>query len=330
MFTSRAGVFWCAVILLACASPASFGQRQAAKDYPSKPIRLVVPYAPGGGMDFIGHVLGQKIAAAIGQNLFVDNRAGASGTIGTDTVAKSLPDGYTILLTSSAHASLPSVYKTLPYDAVKDFMPITLVARSVGFVLVVHPSVPARSVKQLIALAKARPGALNYASSGVGSPIHFATEAFNVMAGVQMTHVPYEGTGPAIIDTIGGRIDAYIPPGTAALEHIRSGKLRALGITALARWSQLADVPTIDEAGLKGYSYAIWYGLWFPADAPAEYVARIRTEVVKAFEDPELKRRFAEQGFVPVGSTPQEFVKTIVDEIALHRKLAARMGLKPQ
>ena len=192
----------------------SFAQQQAAKDYPSRPIRLVVPYTPGGGVDFIGHVLGQRIAPVIGQNLFLDNRGGAGGVIGTDAVAKSPPDGYTILLTSSAHASLPVIYKSLPYDPVKDFTPISLVANSAGFVLVVHPSLPARSVKQLVALAKAQPGKLNYGSSGVGGTLHLATEAFNLMAGTQLAHVPYKGVGPAtkgIIDEAGARCAP--PPG---------------------------------------------------------------------------------------------------------------------
>jgi len=329
MFRLRSETLWCAV-LFACAPAASFGQQQAAKDYPSKSIRLVVPYAPGGGIDFVGHALGQKIAPVIGQNLFLDNRPGAGGSIGADVVAKSKPDGYTILLTSSAHASLPSIYKSLPYDPVKDFTPISLVANSVGFVLVVHPSVPARSVKELIALAKAQPGKLNYGSSGVGGVIQLAVEAFNLTAGTKIAHVPYKGVAQAMIDLLSGRIDLTISPGTVVLPHIQSGKLRALGITATVRWSALPEVPTIDEAGLKGYKYVVWYGMWFPAGAPTEYVTRIRAEVVKAFEDPAMKRSFAEQGYVPIASTPQEFSKTIVEDIEFHRKLVARIGLTPQ
>ncbi|MDO8596981.1 MAG: tripartite tricarboxylate transporter substrate binding protein, partial [Sulfuricaulis sp.] len=301
-----------------------------AKDYPSKPIRLVVPFAPGGPMDFIGRVLGQKIARVTGQNLFIDNRAGAGGVIGTDVVAKSLPDGYTILHTSSGHATLPSILKSLPYDPVKDFTPITLVANSTGLVLVVHPSVPARSVREFIALAKSHPGKLNYGSVGPGSAVHFATEAFNMMAGTQLTNVSYKGVAPVVVELIGGHIDIAIITGTTVLPHIRSGKLRALGITAPVRWSELPEAPTIDEAGLKGYKYVVWYGLWFPAGAPAEYVTRIRAEVVKAFEDPETKRTFVDQGFIPIGSAPQEFTKTILEEIEFHRRLAAQIGLTPQ
>ena len=291
---------------------------------------MVVPFAAGGTMDFVGRVLGHQIGQLIGQQLILENRGGAGGAMGIDAVAKSPPDGYTILLTSSGHASLPSVMKSLPYDPVKDFSPITLAARSVGFVLVVHPSVPARSVKELISLAKAHPGKLSYGSTGVGAVVHLATEAFNMMAGTQITHVPYKGTAGAIMDLMTGRIDMFIMVGTLALEHIRSGKLRALGITGQTRWNQLPDVPTIDEAGLKGYSYVVWYGLWFPAGTPTEYVTRIRAEVVRALDDPETKRAFADQGFVGVGSTPQEFSKTIIDDIEFHRRLVKQIGLTPQ
>ena len=328
MLKVKARTLWCAA-LLACSPAASWAQ-QAAKDYPSRPIRLVVPYAPGGTMDFIGHVLGQKLASALGQNLFLDNRAGAGGAIGTDAVAKAAPDGYTILVTSSAHAMLPSISKKLPYDAVKDLAPIALVARGVGSVLVVHPSVPARSVREFIALAKARPGMLNYGSGGVGSVTHFGPESFSLAAGIRMTHVPYKGVGQAIIDIIAGRVEVGVVSATVVLAHIRSGKLRALGITAPARWSELPNVPTIDEAGLKGYTYILWYGMWFPAGTPAEYGARIRAETAKAFEDPATKRTFAEQGLVAVMVGPQEFAKLIADDIEFNRQLVARIGLTPQ
>lgn len=325
---SNAGVFWCAA-LLACAPAASFGQPQAAKDYPSKPIRFVVPFVPG-GFDHIAHTLGKKIAPVIGQNMFVDNRAGAGGVIGTDLVAKSPPDGYTILLQGSGHTILPNVSKRLPYDPVKDFKPITLVAKSVGSVLVVHPSVPARSVREFVALAKAHPGKLNYGSGGVGSGMHFAAEVFILESRTQMTHVPYKGVGQAIIDLLSGRIDVGVVSARAVLAHVRPGKLRGLGITAPERWSELPDVPTMDEAGLKGYTYTLWYGLWFPAGTPTEYVARIRAEVVRAFEDPEIKRTFVTGGLLPVASTPQEFSKTILDDIEFNRRLVARMGLTPK
>ena len=328
MFESKTGVLCCGV-LLACASAASFGQ-QAVKDYPSRPIRVAVPFVPGGTMDFIGHNLAPKLARALGQNLFVDNRSGAGGAIGTDAVAKSPPDGYTILLMSSGHTSLPSVSKNLPYDPVKDFAPITLAVRNVGNLLIIHPSVPARSVQQLIALAKAHPGKLSYGSGGVGHVMHFSAESFNMMAGIRMMHVPYKGLGQAMIDLIAGRIELTFSSTATGLPHVRSGKLRVLGISAPARWSELPDVPTIAESGLKGYAYLVWYGLWFPAGVPADYVTRIRAEVIKAFEDAGTERRFVEEGLIPVVSTPQEFSQTIVEGIELHRRLAARMGLTAQ
>ena len=326
---SRLGVLWCAV-LLACAPAASFGQKPAAKDYPSKAIRIVVPFVPGGPMDFVGHGLGQKIAPVFGQNLYVDNRPGAGGSLGTDVVAKAPPDGYTILLTSSSHTTLPNVLKSLPYDPVKDFTPITLVSRSPGFVLVVHPSVPARSAKELIALDKANPGKLNYPSAGVGHVLHFAGESFNMMAGTKLTHVPYKGIGQAINDVLAGRIETGLISARSVLPHIRAGKLRALAITASVRWNELADVPTMDETGVKGFTYATWYGLWYAAGTPIDYVSRMHTAVVKAFEDPETRRKFTEQGLIPVASTPQEFGKTILEDLEFHRRLAERMKLKPQ
>lgn len=329
MLKSTGRTFWFAV-LLACAPAASFAQQQAAKDYPSRPIRLVVPYTPGGPMDFIGHVLGQKIAPVLGQNLFLENRPGGGGAIGTETVARSAPDGYTILLSSSSHATLQSLFKNLPYDAVKDFTPITLLMRSVGYLLAVHPSVPARSIPEFIALAKAHPGQLNYGSGGIGNTMQFAAESFSLAAGTKLTHVPYKGVGQAIIDLLAGRIEVCFVSARSGLTHVRAGKLRALGISSLARWSELPEVPTMDESGVKGYTYSAWYGLWFPAGAPTEYVARIRSEAVKALQDPETKRKFVEEGLIPIGSTPQEFSKAVLDEIELNRRLVERIGLKPQ
>ena len=319
-----------ALLLVGAALAAVAAQSTCAQGYPSKPIRLVVPVVAGGTMDFIGHALGQKIVPVIGQNLFIDNRGGAGGAIGTNVVAKATPDGYTILLTSSGHTMLPSVSKSLPYDPVKDFTPITLVARSVGAVLVVHPSVPARSVHEFVALAKAHPGKLNCLSGGLGSVQHIAAGLFDMMAGTQMTYVHYKGIGQAIIDLLAGRVEVGVISALAVAPHIRLGKLRALAITAPVRWSELADVPTMEEAGVKGLTYATWYGLWFPAGTPPEYVARIRAEVVKAFEDLGTKRAFAEKGLIPVASTPQEFGKTIFEDIEFNRLLFARMGLTPQ
>lgn len=300
------------------------------RDYPTKPIRVVVPYAAGGPMDFIARTLGRKMIPALGQNMMIDNRPGAGGALGADVVAKSAPDGYTILHTSSSHASLPVITKSLPYDAVKDFVPISLIVNSVGFLLVAHPSVPARSVQELIVSAKAQPGKYNYGSGGIGNVMHFAAEIFNITAGTKMTHVPYKGVGQAITDLVGGRIDICFGPGTVLVPYVKAGKLKALAITAPARWNALPDVPTVDEAGVKGYFFVPFYGLWFPAGTPVQYVTRIQSEVAKALEDTEIKRAFEDQGFVPVGSTSAEFLKIIFDEIETNRRLAARIGLAPE
>lgn len=324
----RFTVFACATLLFGL--PASLLAQPVAKDYPNKPIRVVVPYVAGGPMDFIGRMLGRKMASSLGQNLVIDNKPGAGGAIGTDLVAKAPPDGYTMLLTSSSHASLPVISANLPYDVIKDFVPITLATNSVGFILVVNPAVKARNVEELIAQAKANPGKLNYGSGGIGNVMQFAAEYFNTMAGTEIAHVPYKGVAQAIVDLVAGRIDMCIGSATTLLPFIKSGQVKALGITASQRWTELPDVPTIAEAGIKGYVYVPWYGLWFPAGTPNEYVTRMRGEVVKAFDDPEMKRAFFEQGFVPVASTPAEFTRAIVDELELNKRLAAKMNFTPQ
>ncbi len=282
-------------------------------------------------MDFIGRLLGQKLAPVLGQNFIIDNRAGAGGAISEpDAVAKSAPDGYTMLDTSSSHASLPVVMKSLPYDPIKDFVPITLVANSVGFLIAAREDLPARTLQELIADAKANPGKYNYGSGGIGNVMQFAAEFFNASAGTRITHVPYKGVGQAITDLVAGRIDICFGPANAILPFIKSGKLKALAITAPKRWSELPDVPTVDEAGVKGFVYVPWYGFWYPAGVPTEYVTRMRNDIAKVLDDPEVKKAFADQGFVTVGSTPAEFAKIIDAEIEMDKKLAVRIDLKPQ
>jgi tripartite-type tricarboxylate transporter receptor subunit TctC len=308
----------------------AFAQQKADPNWPDHPIRVVVPYAAGGPMDFIGHTLGQKIQASLGQNFVIDNRAGAGGSIGADIVAKAPPDGYTLLDTSSSHASLPVVMKSLPYDSIKDFAPITLVANSVGFIMAAHPQVPANTLPEFIKLAKANPGKYTFGSGGVGNVMQFAAEFFDASAGTKLTHVPYKGVGQAITDLLGGRIDICFGPATALKSFVQSGKLKAYGITAKQRWSELPNVPTIDEGGVKGFAYVPWYGFWFPAGTPDAYVQRMRNEIAKALEDPQVKRAFETQGFAPVASTSAEFAKIINEEIAANKKLAARIHLEPQ
>jgi len=315
-----------AAVLPLCA----IAQQKAEPDWPTKPIRVVVPYVAGGPMDFIGHTLSQKISASLGQNFIIDNRAGAGGAIGTDNVAKSPPDGYTMLDTSSSHASLPVVMKSLPYDPIKDFVPITLVANSVGFILAANPQVPANNLAEFIKLAKANPGKYTFGSGGVGNVMQFAAEFFNGSAGTKLTHVPYKGVGQAITDLVGGRIDVCFGPATQLKSFIQAGKLKPFAITAKQRWSELPNVPTVDEAGVKGFAYVPWYGFWFPAGTPEAYVNRMRAEVAKALADPEVKKQFADQGFAPLTTTTAEFTKIISDEIANNRKLAAQIGLQPE
>ena len=300
-------------------------QTAPARDYPNHPIKMVIPYAAGGPMDFIGRTLAPRLAQSLGQPLVIDNRAGAGGAIGTDLVAKSTADGYTMLNTSSSHASLPVVSASLPYDPLKDFAPITLVANSVGFVVAARPDLPVKNLKELLADAKANPGKYTFGSGGVGNVMHFAAEFLCTSADVKMTHVPFKGVSQSLNDLVAGRIDFVIGAPTAVLPLIKAGKLKALGITARKRWNELPDVPTIDEAAVKGFVYTPWYGFWFPAGVPAEHVTRMRNEVSKLLEEPEVKRAFAEQGFATVGSTPAEFSKVISDEIAMNKKLATRV-----
>jgi tripartite-type tricarboxylate transporter receptor subunit TctC len=303
-------------------------QQPVAPDYPSKPVRLIVAAVAGGPFDYIGRTLGRNMQSVM--TLVLDNRGGVGGMVATDMVAKAQPDGYTMLINSSSHAILPVTTRNLPYDAVRDLAPITMIATSVGFLMVVNPSLPARTVQQFIALAKAQPGKLSFGSAGVGNVMHFAAEMFNSMADTRTTHIPYKGIAQVLPDVIGGRIDFTFGPPVTLLPHVKSEKLRALGITAKTRWSELPELPTIDEQGVKGYVYLIWYGFWFPGSTPSQIVNRMRNEMAKALEDPEVRRSFAEQGFVPVASTPAEFMKTILGDIEANKRLAASIGLKPE
>ena len=299
--------------------------QSSSHDYPNHPIRMIIPYAAGGPMDFIARTIAPRLTQSLGQPIFIDNRAGAGGAIGTDIVAKSAPDGYTLLNTSSSHASLPVISTSLPYDPIKDFTPITLVANSVGFIVAARPDLPVKTLKDLLADAKANPGKYTFGSGGVGNVMHFAGEFLCASADVKMTHIPFKGVSQSLNDLIAGRIDFVIGAPTAVLPLVKAGKLKALAITARKRWSELPDVPTIDEAAIKGFAYTPWYGFWFPAGVPAEQVNRMRNEVTKLLEEPEIKRAFGEQGFATVGSSPSEFSKIIADEISINKKLATRV-----
>ncbi|HTD90614.1 MAG TPA: tripartite tricarboxylate transporter substrate binding protein [Burkholderiales bacterium] len=308
---------------------ATWAQQRAASDYPNKPIRFVVPFVPGGPMDVIGRLIGQKLLAAWGQNVIIDNRAGAGGIIGTETVAKAPPDGYTLLHTSSSHAQLPAFNK-LPYDPVRDFAPVTTATRTVGYVLSVHPSIPVASVAELIALAKKNPARLNYGNSGYGGVLHVGMEMFNAAAGVKMTTVQYKGIGQLVTDLAGGHIDLAFLTSSNAVGMAKAGKIKALAISGAKRWKQLPDVPTVDEASIKGFEYYAWFGFWYPAATPFELVNRMHGEIAKATAAPDLLARFDELGFEPYILAPADFAKLVQRDIDVTKKLAAQLGVKLQ
>jgi tripartite-type tricarboxylate transporter receptor subunit TctC len=297
-----------------------------ADTYPSKPIKLIVPFPAAGTTDILARVVAQKLTEAWGQPVIVDNRPGAAGNIGADLVAKSPADGYTVLMgTVSTHAINPSLYARLPFDHVKDFAPITLVA-AVPNILVVNPSVPATSVKELIALAKAKPGKLNFASSGNGTSIHLSGELFKTMTGVDMTHVPYKGSAPALTDLMGGQVNVMFDNMPSAFPHVKSGKLRALAVTSARRSPAVPDLPTVAEAGVPGYEATSWFGLIAPAGTPKEIVNKFSTTVAKILGTPEVRERLSSQGAEPVGNTPEQFSAFIRAETAKWAEVVKKSG----
>jgi len=297
--------------------------------YPQKPIRLVVPFPPGGGTDILARLFGQKMSETLGQQIIIDNRGGAGGTLGTDIAAKAAPDGYTLILVSGSHAINPGLYQKLPYDSVSDFAPITQIATSPG-ILVVNPSLPVKSVKDLIALARAKPGQINYASAGSGTPPHLAGELFKVMAKIDMVHVPYKGNAPAFTDVIGGQVSLIFPTMPSAMPFIKSGKLRPIAVTSAKRSPAAPDIPTIAESGLPGYEATSWYGILAPARTPPQIVARLHEVLVSVIGAPDMKDKLAAQGLDPVGNTPQQFAAVIKSEIAKWAKVVKASGAKPE
>ena len=296
--------------------------------YPAKAIRFVVPFPAGGGADIFARLIGRKLGEQLGQQFVVDNRAGASGIIGCEVVARSAPDGYTLLMgTTGTHTTNPAVFSKLPYDPLKDFAPVSLVAES-PFLLLVHPSLPVSNLKELIAFARARPGQLTYASSGTGSSSHLGFELFNMMAGIKGVHVPYKGLPPATVDTISGYVTMTWNSITASIPYLKNGQLKALGNGSAKRSALLPDVPTISEAGLPGFELGSWYGVFAPAGASADIVRRLRKEVVKAINDPALKDQFAALSAEPVGSTPEEFTTVLKRDLAKWAKVARQANVK--
>jgi len=294
--------------------------------YPAGPLRVVVPFPPGGGTDILARSLAQKLNEAWAQPVIVDNRGGANGTIGAAAVAKAPPDGHTIIIVPSGFAVNPSIYKNLPFDALKDFAPVSQLASS-PLVLVVHPSFPSKSVKELIAFLKARPGEINYGSSGNGSPPHIATELFKLLTGVKMTHIPYKGAGPAAIDVIAGQIPIYFMNALQAVPHMKSGRLRPLGVTSDKRFPGLAAVPTIAEAGVEGYVMTNWYGMLVPAGTPRTSVLKLHSEVARILNLPEVKERLSSEGAEVIASTPEQFAAFLRSEMATAAKIVKASGM---
>lgn len=310
---------------LACAFTVS---GVAAQAWPSKPIRLIVPYPAGGTTDLLGRGIAQKMSEAFGQQVVVENRTGAGGNIGSDLVAKSKADGYTLVLgTIASHAINPNLYRDLPYDAEKDFAPIALVA-TLPNLLVVNPAVPAKTVKELIALAKAKPGELAFASAGSGTTQHLSGVIFNKMAGVDMLHVPYKGNAPAVTDLVGGQVQLMFDNIPISLQQVRAGKLRALAVTGPKRSPVLPDVPTIAEAALPGFSVTSWFALFAPAGTPENIIAILNRETNKALADPVLHRQLTDQGIEPGSGTPAQLASLLRAEIPRWKKIVAESGAR--
>jgi len=300
----------------------------AADAYPSKPIHFVVPYPPGGPLDTVARLLGQKVAERVGQPVIVDNKAGAGGNIGADAVAKAAPDGYTILMGAVAtHAINPTLYSKIPYDPVKDFTPVTLLGVTPN-VLVVNSSMPATNVKEFIAYAKANPGKLNFGSGSTGSAGHLAGELFNTMAGVQMLHVPYKGAAPAMQDLLAGQVQVMFDNMASALPQVKSGKIRALAVTTPRRALAAPELPTISESGLPGFDVSTWFGVFLPANASRETVTRLHDEFVRALALPDVKDRLAALGVEPVGDQPAEFAAYIKSEAAKYAEVIRKSGAR--
>ena len=301
----------------------------AAEAYPQKAIRLLIPFPPGGGTDIIARGLQDKFEAALGGPVIIDNRGGAGGTLGCTLAARAAPDGYTLLFTSASYTFAPSLYKDLAYDAIKDFKPITNFAQG-PLVLIVHPSMPVLSVRELLALARKRPGEIHYASAGVGSNIFMTTELFKYMAKINLVQVPYKGGGPASIGLMSGEAQVLITSILSSMPHMRAGRMRGLAVTTKQRSPTLPEMPTIDEAGVPGYDKAGWYGLFAPAKVPDAIVGHVYQAAAKVLKEPATAKRLASEGAVPVGNPPDEFAEFIRTEIAEWGKLVREMKLQPQ
>jgi len=287
-------------------------QAHAQNKYPTKPIRLIVPFAPGGGTDIVARALSKNLTAAFGQSVVVDNRAGGGGTIGAETTVRAAPDGYTLAMVSGSYGANAALFK-LSYDPINDITPISLIGET-GFLVSLHPSVQAKTIPELIALAKSKPGGLNYASTGTGGITHLATELFDIMAGTKMTHVPYKGTGPAITDVLGGQIQLIFGAMPAMVPQHKAGRLRGIAVTTGKRIAAIPDIPTVGES-IKGYEAVLWYAAWGPKNLPKDIVALWNSEIAKAITTPELKERMAAEGLEPAGGPPTQLGDMLKREI---------------
>jgi tripartite-type tricarboxylate transporter receptor subunit TctC len=306
-------------------SPATFAQL-----YPSKPIRLIVPFPPGGGVDGVARIAFARVSESLAQQVVIDNRGGSAGIIAAETAARAVPDGYTLFFGTTATQTItPHYYRKLAYDPVKDFAPISLIA-SAGYLLVVHPSLPAKTVKEFIALAKAKPGTLNFSSSGNGTVLHLTTELFRGMAGIDLTHVPYKGAAPALTDLLSGQVQLTFNPASVVLPHVKANRLRALGVTSAKRTPLAPEVPTIAEAGVPGYEASGWYAVLAPAGTPQLIIARLRRELINSLADREVKERFAANGVEPIGTTPEQFAATMREEYVKWGKVVRSAGVKSE
>jgi tripartite-type tricarboxylate transporter receptor subunit TctC len=308
--------------LLACVSP-------AAGAYPERPIRLIIPSSAGSGPDGAGRIFATRLAALLGQQVVVDNRAGANGIVASEITARAAPDGYTLLITSSGHTINPHIYRKLPYDTLADFTPITRFLTTGGLNVVVHPAFSARSVSQLIELARAEPGKVTYASAGVGNGTHLAAELFSIMANVKLTHIPYKGGGPAIVDLIGGQVPLMFASGPVSIPHVKSGRLRAIGFTGPKRSDQLPDVPAVNET-IKGYEVVGWYGLYGPARLPRALTQRLYEVTRDAVYHAEAKAAYAQFTIEPVDTTPAAFAQFLVRDLAQYEKVVRAAGIERQ